>query len=136
LLQKEQNPEAFFGKNNVYYGSGYTSAIQRIFEGNAEAAAVSDYVFLEDKHLTAEEKSKLRILQKQGPVPTHIIAIRKTISDNQKKLLKKALLDLNQENPELRDQVFTSKLVESTSEKHLSSLKEFTDLTGFLKNKN
>lgn len=131
LLKEKQNPEEFFGKSNDFYGTGYTSATQRVFEGHAEAAAVSDYVFFEDKHLSKEEKAQLRVLQKQGPVPTHLIAVRSTVAANDKEILKKALLSLNQKDVSLRDQVFTSKLVESSLQKHLEPLKEYISLTGF-----
>ena len=81
--------------------------------GQAEAAAVSYYVLDKDKHLTAEQRAKLKKVAEQGPVPTHIIAVRSSISEADRATLRKALQTMNEkENEELRDKVFTSKLVE------------------------
>jgi phosphonate transport system substrate-binding protein len=128
-LKEKQDPEMFFGKGNTWYGSGYVTAVQRVLDGTAEAAAVSDYVFLGDKHLNLEQKSQLRILQAQGPVPTHVIAGRTSLSQQQKKLLKDALLSLNADTT-LRDQVFTSELIEVPAKTHLASTREALKLTG------
>jgi phosphonate transport system substrate-binding protein len=129
LLAKQHDPEEFFGKGNVSFGTGYVSAIERVLNGQAEAAAVSDYVIKGDKHLTAEQKAKLRVLDTQGPVPTHIMAVRSSIGKKEKALLQKALLAFNK-NAELRDRLFTNKLIKANSRKHLASLKEAFELTG------
>jgi phosphonate transport system substrate-binding protein len=127
LLPKGGNPEEFFGKGNVNFGTGYVSAIERVLSGEVEAAAVSDYVILRDKHLTPEQKSKLKILQAQGPVPSHILAVRKNLDAKSKKNLEKALLSLN---PNLRDRLFTAELADTTKEKQLAKLVEALQLTG------
>lgn len=125
LISDKNDPEEFFGKGNVFYGTGYVSAVERVLNGDAEAAAVSYYVLDEDKHLTEEQRGKLKKVAEQGDVPTHIIAVRKSISADEKAALKKAILALNEAgNEKLRDQVFTSKLVEADQEKHLAPLKE------------
>lgn len=131
LLEPKQNPEAFFGKNQVWYGSGYVTAIERVLDGSSEAAAVSDYVILEDKHLTPQQKSQLKIIGRQGPVPTHSLAVRKTLPANEKDILKRALLKLNEKkNRNLRDDLFTSKLVEADGLQHLEGIVKALDLTG------
>jgi phosphonate transport system substrate-binding protein len=122
LITQERGPEVFFGKGNVLYGTGYVSAIQRVFNGQAEAAAVSDYVMDEDRHLTPEEKARLKIVQAQGPVPTHCMALRSGIDPAEQALLRKAVLELNTENPELRDRVFGSILKEVDPDAHLDSI--------------
>jgi len=131
LLKEGEKPEAFFGEGNVFFGTGYVSAVERVFKGDAEAAAVSDYVFDKDKHLNAEQRGLLKIVQQQGPVPTHILAVRTSLPKQVKDKLKAALLKLNDEgNQPLRDKVFTSKLVEADTDKHLESLTEALKLTG------
>jgi len=129
LLPKKADPQEFFGKGNVSFGTGYVSAIERVLNGQAEAAAVSDYVIKGDKHLTPEQKEKLRVLDSQGPVPTHILAVRRSIGKKETAALQKAFLAFNK-NAELRDRLFTNKLVKTTSKKHLASLKEAFELTG------
>lgn len=125
LVSDKNDPEEFFGKGNVFYGTGYASAVERVLNGEAEAAAVSYYVLDEDKHLTAEQRAKLKKIAEQGDVPTHIIAVRKSLPAEEKAKLKKAILTLNEGgNEALRDKVFTSKLVEAEQEKHLAPLRE------------
>lgn len=124
LISDSGNAEEFFGAGHVWFGSGYVSAVERVLNGDAEAAAVSYYVLDKDKHLTAEQRSKLRRLAEQGPVPTHVIAIRSGIADQDRAALREALLEMGNRNPELRDRVFTSKLVEVDPSTHLGSLKE------------
>lgn len=131
LLSEGGDAEAFFGKGNVIFGTGYVSAIERVFAGDAEAAAVSYYVFDKDKHLTPEQRAKLRVLQSQGPVPTHVIAVSDTIPAESKAALKAALLALNEkENSTLRDQLFTSKLVETDEAAHLAPVEEALKVVG------
>ena len=130
-LVSKPNPEDFFGAGNIFYGSGYVSAIERVFAGQAEAAAVSYYVLDKDKHLTAEQRAKLRKLQDQGPVPTHVIAVRSSISAADKTLLENALLSLNEgDGTQLRDKLFTSQLVKANADEHLASLRDAIEFLG------
>ena len=124
LISNSGKAEEFFGEGNVWFGSGYVSAVERVLNGDAEAAAVSYYVLDKDKHLTMEQRQKLRRLAEQGPVPTHVIAIRSQISDADRAALRDALLAMDKENSELRDRVFTSRLVEVDPATHLGSLRE------------
>lgn len=125
LVSDKNDPEEFFGKGNVFFGTGYVSAVERVLNGEAEAAAVSYYVFDEDKHLSAEQRARLKKVAEQGDVPTHIIAVRKSASPEEKAAIRKAVLSLNDAgNESLRDKVFTSRLVETDQEKHLAPLRE------------
>lgn len=125
LISDKNDPEEFFGKGNIFYGTGYVSAVERVLNGDAEAAAVSYYVLDENKHLSDEQRAKLKKVAEQGDVPTHIIAVRKSLSAEEKAKLKKAILTLNDGgNEQLRDKLFTSKLVETEQEKHLAPLRE------------
>jgi phosphonate transport system substrate-binding protein len=125
------DPEEFFGKGNLFYGTGYVSAVERVLNGQAEAAAVSYYVLDKDKHLTVEQRAKLKKVAEQGPVPTHVIAIRSSISEADREMLRKALETMNEkENEPLRDKLFTSKLVPVNAEEHLRSIREALDFLG------
>ncbi len=123
-LIESADAEQFFGKGNIFFGVGYVSAIEKVLSGDAEAAAVSYYVLDKDKHLTAEQRAKLKKVVAQGPVPTHVIAVRKTLSADAKANIRAALEDLD---PKLRDRVFTSKLVPVDPAKHLAPLEEALD---------
>jgi phosphonate transport system substrate-binding protein len=91
LVSDKNNPEEFFGEGNVFFGTGYVSAVERVLNGEAEAAAVSYYVLDEDKHLTPEQRGKLKKVAEQGDVPTHIIAVRKSLPPAEKANLKSAI---------------------------------------------
>jgi phosphonate transport system substrate-binding protein len=125
LVSAKGNPEEFFGRGHVFFGVGYVSAVERVFAGEAEAAAVSDYVFEQDKHLSAEQRARLKIVQSQGPVPSHVIAVRASLSAAEVEAVRAALLAFNDTaNTALRDRLFTTKLVTITEESHLAALTE------------
>lgn len=128
LIELMGHPENFFGKGNIYYGVGYVSAANRVLEGQSEAAAVSYYVLDKDKHLSVDERSRLKIIASQGPVPSHIIAIRKSIIPEDRSLIKQALLAMNTHHPDLRDRVFTSRLIEVDADTHLAPIREALSL--------
>ena len=76
LGSSSRRPHLGFGEGrgilrsgHVWFGSGYVSAVERVLSGDAEAAAVSYYVLDKDKHLTVEQRQKLRRLAEQGPCP-------------------------------------------------------------------
>ena len=130
-LLTKPNAEEFFGAGNLFFGTGYVSAVERVLNGQAEAAAVSYYVLDKDKHLTPEQRAKLKKVAEQGPVPTHLIAVRSTISEADRATLRTALLTMNEkENEELRDKLFTSKLVEVDAEAHLRAIREALEFLG------
>lgn len=132
LISPKQRPEVFFGEGNVWYGSGYVTAVQKVLDGTAEAAAVSDYVFFEDKHLNIEQKKNLKILTRQGPVPSHVLAIRSSLSQEQFQKLQIEFLNLCKNETILAEKIFSSKLVKVESNKHLQTTKEALELTGLL----
>lgn len=125
LVDDNGKPEDFFGEGNVWYGIGYVSAIEQVLAGAAEAAAVSYYVIDEDRHLTEEQRAKLKMVSSQGPVPTHVIAASRQLGEEGQAELREALLEFNEETrTELRDKLFTSKLVEVDPQEHLQSIAE------------
>lgn len=115
------DPEAFFGKGNVFWGTGYVSGVERVLSGQAEAAAVSYYVLSEDKHLTAEQRARLKKLQAQGPVPTHVLAVRANLPAADREVLRAAILSMSSpDEVALRDRVFGSPLRAVDEAAHLS----------------
>lgn len=125
LISERGNPEEFFGRGNVFFGIGYVSAVERVFAGDAEAAAVSDYVFDQDKHLSAEQRARLKVVHTQGPVPSHVIAVRASLPAAEVAAVRSALLAFNDAaHAQLRDRLFTTKLVVTTEEEHLAALNE------------
>lgn len=134
LITPEGGLEAYFGRGNIYYGVGYVSAIDRVFSGDAEAAAVSDYVLDRDKHLTEAQRKQLKVVAEQGPVPTHTLCVRRSLSDSDRQLILDVLSGMNEDNPQLRDRVFTSRLVEVDANQHIEVIREALDLATRLNN--
>jgi phosphonate transport system substrate-binding protein len=120
----ESNPVEFFGEGNVWFGSGYMSGVERVLSGEAEAAAVSDYVFEKDNHMTPDQKARLRILSRQGPVPTHVLAVSARLDSAARETLRDALLKFTVTEAGLCDTVFTSPLVTADAETHLQPVVE------------
>lgn len=129
LVTPGDAPESFFGEGNVWYGVGYVSAIERVLSGEAEAGAVSYYVLDEDRHLTPEQKARLQKVAEQGPVPTHVIAVSSMVEPAEAARIKAALLEFNEEAyTELRDKLFSSKLIEVDSAEHLDGISAALEL--------
>ena len=133
LITQDEGPEGFFGEGNVFYGVGYVSAIEKVLSGEVEAAAVSYYVLDEDRYLTPDQRSRLRMVSSQGPVPTHTISCRRTLDLSLRIRLKKVLLRMNQDNSKLRDLVFNSKLVEVDPKEHLKISHETLSIVSRMK---
>ena len=124
LVDLESGPEGFFGEGNVFYGVGYVSAVERVLDGSAEAAAVSYYVLDKDKHLSAEQRARLRMLDSQGPVPSHVIVVRRGLSETDTALVEEALLKMNQNAVEIRNRIFGAELTPADTISHLRTTRE------------
>jgi ABC-type phosphate/phosphonate transport system substrate-binding protein len=113
----------------VWFGTGYVSAIERVLSGDAEAAAVSYYVLDGEQHLRPEQRARLKCIATQGPVPTHVIAVRAGLGPQARDALRQALTKLNEPaHQALRDRVFTSKLVTVDAAAHLDPLRAALEL--------
>ena len=129
LVDLESGPEGFFGEGNVFYGVGYVSAVERVLDGSAEAAAVSYYVLDKDKHLSAEQRARLRMLDSQGPVPSHVIVVRRGLSETDTALVEEALLKMNQNAVELRNRIFGAELTPADTISHLRTTREALEIS-------
>ncbi|MBE7499172.1 MAG: phosphate/phosphite/phosphonate ABC transporter substrate-binding protein [Verrucomicrobiales bacterium] len=129
LIPEGSGPEAFFGRGHVWYGTGYVSAIERVLSGDAEAAAVSYYVLDGEQHLSPAQRARLKRIASQGPVPTHVIAVRAALGPEARDTLRQALTKLNEPvHQALRDRLFTSKLVTVDASAHLDPLRAALEL--------
>lgn len=119
-LKTGQDPKEFFSE--VLFAGGYEAALKSLAAGKVEAAAASDYA--PGRYLSEEEQAKIRVLTKQGPAPTHGIAIKSNLPDDVKDKVKAALLKLNEpENMELLKSIYgAEKLVERTHDEHVQAL--------------
>ncbi len=124
LIDLESGPEGFFGEGNVSYGVGYVSAVERVLQGRADAAAVSYYVFDKDKHLSLDQRQRLKVIGSQGPVPSHVIVVRSAIGQEAIAELRRVIREMNGNAPDLRDRVFGAPLIEVNPEEHFAVTRE------------
>lgn len=124
----------YFGEGNIFYGTGYVSAVEQVLEGKAEAAAVSYYVFEKDKHLTKEQRSKLKIIQRQGPVASHTFCVRSSLPENDREILKNTLLKIAKEEPVLSQSLFGGTLTAVDPVNHLKAPREAKKMVSKLSN--
>jgi phosphonate transport system substrate-binding protein len=123
LIAPDGHPEDFFGEGNVIFGTGYVSAVERVLSGEAVAAAVSNYVLDRGEHLDPATRQRLKIVDRQGPVPTHVLVARTTLPASERAAIKAALAGLNApEHHGVRDAVFVDRLVEVDPDAHLGAL--------------
>ena len=139
LIKKGLVPEggslkSFFGEDNIFYGTGYVSAVEQVLEGKAEAAAVSYYVYEKDKHLTLEQRNKLKIIQRQGPVASHTFCVRSSLPQKDQDLLKKTLISISQEEPDLSQSLFGGTLIGVDPVEHLKAPREAKSMVSTLEN--
>lgn len=119
-LKTGQDPKEFFGE--VLFAGGYEQALKALVNGKVVAAAASDYAFT--RYLTEDEQKKIRVLTKQGPVPTHGIGVRKALPQDVKDKIRDAFLELNKDdNKALLKSVYgAEELVARTHEEHIKAL--------------
>ena len=129
LINLDNGPKGFFGEDNVFYGVGYVSAAERVLRGEAQAAAVSYYVLDKDKHLSQEQRDRLRMLDSQGPVPSHVVVVRKGLNNLDQIAIKEALLNMNTGNTDLRDRIFGAELAPANAETHLQTTLEALEIS-------
>jgi phosphonate transport system substrate-binding protein len=123
LVPDKDRLDGFFGQ--VSYGGNYSKALQAVLRGQAEVAAVSEYA-LNPPYITAEERSKLRVLHKIPGVPAHGIVIDDDVPVVDREKIINALLKLNksENNQMLRKLYNSTELVRVDHNRHLSPVKD------------
>ncbi|AUT03679.1 phosphonate ABC transporter substrate-binding protein [Nostoc sp. CENA543] len=121
--------DGFFSQ--ITYGGNYSKALQAVLRGQADVAVVSEYALF-PPYITAEEKSKLRVLHKISGVPAHGIAIDDDVPAPQREQIINALLKLNQSqnNQLLRGLYNSTELVRVDHTRHLRPVREALQRVG------
>lgn len=123
LVSGPDRLEGFFG--NVFYGDGYSSALQAVLRGQSEVAAVSEYALL-PPWITAEEGKRLRVLQKVSGVPAHGIVIDDSVPAPMREKLINAFMKMNEpaNNQLFRSLYNSQRLVKVDHARHLATLRQ------------
>ena len=100
LIETGDTADTFF--SNVLFSGGYQQALNALIEGQVDIAAGGDHA--KYRFLTAEELEQIKVIERQGPVPTHGITYRTDmVSPDVITKFEKAVLDMKTERPELLD---------------------------------
>ncbi|WP_019502598.1 phosphate/phosphite/phosphonate ABC transporter substrate-binding protein [Pseudanabaena sp. PCC 6802] len=120
----------FFG--SVFFGDGYSSALQQVLRGQADVAAVSEYA-VAPPYVKADEVQKLRVLYSIPNVPAHGIVIDDSVPAATRDKLINAFLKLNQpaNNKMLKDLYNSTELVKVDHNSHLAPIRDALKLAGF-----
>ncbi len=120
-IKKPADLKSFF--SNITYAGGYDKALLAVANGQADAAAFSDYVYegaKADLYGTAETRAKVRVLQRIPGVPTHLVTASKELSVGLRAKIQEALLQLSKDKPELIASVYgASQLVVPERKNHV-----------------
>ena len=125
---KEADPKKFF--SDVLYSGGYTQSWEALKAGQVEATVIAGDV---PETLYRDVLANTRVIETQGPIPSHGVVFAKQFQDPARTRLKEALLELGQpQNRELMRKFISGIFVSfkpTTSDEHLSSLAKFLDTT-------
>ncbi len=126
---KEADPKKFFGE--VLYSGGYAQSWEALKAGQVDAIVIAGDVA---ETLYRDVLANTRVIETQGPIPSHGVVFAKQLVDPARTKLKDALLELGQ--PANRDLMrkFISGIFISfkstTSDEHLGALTKYLEATG------
>jgi phosphonate transport system substrate-binding protein len=125
---KEADPSKFFGQ--VIYSGGYAQSWEALKSGQVDAGVIAGDVA---EKLYREVLAETRVLETQGPIPSHGVVFAKQLQDPTRRRLKDALMELGK--PEHRDLMrkFISGIFVSfqptTTDEHVASLNAYLEKT-------
>jgi len=124
---KEADPKAFF--SDVLFGGGYAQCWQALKQGQVDVTIIAGDV---SEKLYKEVLSSTRLLDQQGPIPSHAVVFSKEIKEPLRSKVTQAIMKLGQ--PDRRDlmRAFISSIFvrfqPTTAAEHLGSLMRYLKL--------
>ncbi|MBI4361778.1 MAG: phosphate/phosphite/phosphonate ABC transporter substrate-binding protein [Euryarchaeota archaeon] len=126
---KEADPKAFFGE--TIFGGGYAQCWSALKGGQVDVSIIAGDV---SEKLYREVLDGTRVLEQQGPIPSHAVVFGKGLPEPQKSRLRQALLDLGaSENRDLMRKLLSGIFVRfenTTTPEHIAPLSRALELTG------
>lgn len=124
------NPEAFFGQ--VVFGGGYGQCWAALRQRQVDVTVIAGDVA---ESLYREVLANTRVLEEQGPIPSHGVVLRKGFPTALRVRFLNALMDLGKpEHRPLMRRLISAIFVgfrRTTSADHLAALNRALELTGF-----
>jgi phosphonate transport system substrate-binding protein len=132
LLQKdgtkEVDPKKFFGE--VFMAGGYQQGWEALKAGQVDATVIAGDV---SEALYREVLANTKVVEQQGPIPSHGVAFAKQLDASSRQQLTDALLALNAPDNRALMRKFISGIFvgfkKTTAEEHLGSLTKFLEAT-------
>jgi phosphonate transport system substrate-binding protein len=128
--QDPVDASAFFGE--AIFAGGYSQAWEALKAGQVDVSIIAGDV---PEDLYKDVLASTKVIEEQGPIPSHAVVFSKDLGDPLRTNLKDALLELgNQEHRDLMRKFVSGIFVrfqETTTEEHLSDLNEFLNQTCF-----
>ena len=125
---KEVDPKQFFG--DVLLAGGYAQGWEALKSGQVEATVIAGDV---SENLYREVLANSRIIEQQGPIPSHGVVFAKELTGTTRAQLQEALVELGK--PEYRPMMrkFISGIFvgfkPTTGDEHLASLNQYLQAT-------
>ncbi|MBM4421209.1 MAG: phosphate/phosphite/phosphonate ABC transporter substrate-binding protein [Chloroflexi bacterium] len=127
---RSADPSAFFGPGNVVFAGGYQQGWEALKAGQVDATVIAGDV---SESLYREVLANTRVVEQQGPIPSHAVVLSKELDGQTREQLVTALLELG--TPELRPLMrkFISGIFvgfqKTTGAEHLGALDAFLGST-------
>jgi phosphonate transport system substrate-binding protein len=125
---KEADPKQFF--DQVFFAGGYAQSWEALKQGQVDVTVIAGDVA---EKLYREVLAGTRILEQQGPIPSHAVVFSKDLKDPLRSKLQEALMELGKpEHRELMRKFISGIFVRfqpTTTEEHLASLNRFLQET-------
>lgn len=126
--RRESDPKAFFGE--VLFAGGYAQGWEALKAGQVDATIIAGDV---SESLYREVLGATRVIDQQGPIPSHGVAVAKSLDPASRDRLVAALVELNepQHRPLMRKFIsgIFVRFEPTTGEKHLATLNGFLQST-------
>ncbi len=126
-LKPVVDPRQFFGE--VVFAGSYAACWESLKKGHVDVTIMAGDVPL---RLYWEAMNNSRVLEKQGPVPAHVVLVSKNLPEDFKRKIKSALIELNN-RPDLMRKFVSAifvKFEERSAEEHLKPLMDALEATG------
>jgi phosphonate transport system substrate-binding protein len=117
--------------SEVIFAGGYSQAWKALQSGQVDVTVIAGDV---PEELYNEVLGGTKVLQEQGPIPSHSVVFSKDLQEPLRSELTGALLELGEDEHQDLMRKFVSgifvRFEETTTEEHLGSLNAFLDETG------
>lgn len=127
---KEADPREFFG--TVATPGGYGPAWDALKRGQADVGVIAGDV---SEKLFREIQENTRIIETQGPIPSHGVVFSRSLEEPQRSELINAFMELNKaENNDLMRKLVSAIFVgfkKTSNEEHLAGLSAALNATGY-----